>query len=176
MIHQRTLYLCSTPKGENEDLLLFVVPEAHQVTTLNGYHRDAGYQGHDHTLSLWQECFWWPGMTNQMQQAIKTCVHCLQHEDSLSKAHLHSIMATTLLDPLNIDFTSIEMTLELNKSPKVTHVLVFQDHFTKNVLVYVTPNQTAIITKFLYQGDILIFWDLARLHRLMGWWRGYTKP
>ena len=26
---QGTLYLCSTPKGENEDLLLFVVPKAH---------------------------------------------------------------------------------------------------------------------------------------------------
>ena len=24
-----TLYLCSTPKGENEDLLLFVVPKTH---------------------------------------------------------------------------------------------------------------------------------------------------
>ena len=24
-----TLYLCSTPKGENEDLLLFVVPKVH---------------------------------------------------------------------------------------------------------------------------------------------------
>ena len=26
---QGTLYLCSTPKGENEDLLLFMVPKAH---------------------------------------------------------------------------------------------------------------------------------------------------
>ena len=26
---QGTLYLCSTPKGENEDLLLFVVPKVH---------------------------------------------------------------------------------------------------------------------------------------------------
>ena len=26
---QGTLYLCSIPKGENEDLLLFVVPKAH---------------------------------------------------------------------------------------------------------------------------------------------------
>ena len=24
-----TLYLCSTPKGENEDLLLFIVPKVH---------------------------------------------------------------------------------------------------------------------------------------------------
>ena len=33
-----TLYLCSTPKGENEDLLLFVVPRMHQTLTLNGCH------------------------------------------------------------------------------------------------------------------------------------------
>ena len=44
---QGTLYLCSTPKGENEDLLLFVVPKAHWTATLNGCHRDAGHQGHD---------------------------------------------------------------------------------------------------------------------------------
>ena len=131
------------PKGENKDLLLFVVPKAHWVATLNGCHRDAGHQGHDCTLSLLPECFWWPGMTNQMCQAIKTCACCLQHESSLSKAPLHPIMATTLLDLLHIDFTSIEMTLELNKSPKVTNNLVFQDHFTKHVLAYVTPDQRA---------------------------------
>ena len=65
---QGTLYLCPTPKGENEDLLLFVVPKAHQTATLNGCHRDAGHQGHDHTLPLLQECFWWPGMAKQMRQ------------------------------------------------------------------------------------------------------------
>ena len=36
MIHQKALYLCSTPKGESEDLLLFMAPKAHQVATLNG--------------------------------------------------------------------------------------------------------------------------------------------
>ena len=54
---QDVLYLHSTPKGENEDLLLFVVPKAHQTAALNGCHQDAGYQGRDHTLSLLQECF-----------------------------------------------------------------------------------------------------------------------
>ena len=39
MIHQGALYLHSTPKGETEDLLLFVVPRAHCVTTLNGCHK-----------------------------------------------------------------------------------------------------------------------------------------
>ena len=38
VIHQKALYLCMTPKGENEDLILFMVPRAHQVTTLNGCH------------------------------------------------------------------------------------------------------------------------------------------
>ena len=55
---QGTLYLCSTPKGEDEDLLLFAVPKAHQTAALNGCHRDAGHQGCDCTLSLLQEYFW----------------------------------------------------------------------------------------------------------------------
>ena len=73
-------------------------------------------------------------------------------------------MATAPLDLLHIDFTSIETTLELNQSPRVAIILVFQDHFMKHVLAYVTPNQTAkTIAKFLYQGYILIFGALARL-------------
>ena len=74
---QGTLYLCSTPKGENEDLLLFVVPKMHWTATLNGCLRDVGHQGHDCTLSLLQECFWWPGMAKQMRQVIKACRCCL---------------------------------------------------------------------------------------------------
>ena len=54
--------------------------------------------------------------------------------------------------------------MELDKSPQVANVLVFQDHFTKHVLAYVTPDQTAkTITKFLYGGYISISGALARL-------------
>ena len=57
------------------------------------------------------------------------------------------------LDLLHVDFTSIETMLELNQLPRVTNVLVFQDHFMKHVLAYVTPDQTVkTIAKFLY-GD-----------------------
>ena len=56
-ILQNALYLCSISKGENEDLLLFMVPKAHWIATLNGCHQDAGHQGCDHTLSLLQEHF-----------------------------------------------------------------------------------------------------------------------
>ena len=37
-VPQGTLYLCSMPKGENEDLLLFVVLEMHWTATLNECH------------------------------------------------------------------------------------------------------------------------------------------
>ena len=144
MIHQGALYLCSMPKGETEDLLLFIVPKAHCVTALNGCHKDTGYQGHDCTLSLLWEHLWWPGMANQMQQSIKSCTPCLQHEGNLSKAPLHSIMANTPMDLLHVGFTNIDMTLKLNRLPKVDNVVVFQDHFTKHVMAYVLEhNQLA---------------------------------
>ena len=54
--------------------------------------------------------------------------------------------------------------MEPNQSPRVANVLVFQDHFTKHMLAFVNPNQTAnTIAKFLYQGYISIFRALARL-------------
>ena len=56
------------------------------------------------------------------------------------------------------------MTMELNKSPRVADILVFQDHFMKHIMAYVTPNQTAkTFAEFLYQGYISIFRALARL-------------
>ena len=99
-----------------------------------------------------------------MQQSIKFCLHCLQHEGDLPKAPLHPTVATAPLDLLHVDFTSIEMTMELNKLPTVTNILVFQDHFMKHVLAYVTHDQTAkTAAKFLYQGYISIFRAPARL-------------
>ena len=73
-------------------------------------------------------------------------------------------MATALLDLLHVDFTSIETTLEPNQAPRIANILVFQDHFMKHMLAYVTPDQTAkTIAKFLYQGYISIFGAPARL-------------
>ena len=95
---QNALYLCSTHKGENEDLLLFMV------------------------------------------------ILC-------------PIVATAHLDLLHVDFKSIETILGPNQSPRVTNVLVFQDHFTKHVLAYMTPDQAVkTVAKFLYGGYISYLW------------------
>ena len=121
---QGTLYLHAMPKEENVDLLLFVGSKTQWTSAFNGYHQDAGHQGHDHTLSLLQECFWWPGMVKQMRQVIMACKCCLQYEGGIPKAPLCPIVATAPLDLLHVDFTSIETTLELNKFPRVANVLV----------------------------------------------------
>ena len=103
-------------------------------------------------------------MAKQMRQVIKACRCCLQYEGGTPKAPLCPIVATTPLDLLHVDFTSIETMMELDQLPRVTNVLVFQDHFTKHVLVYVTPDQTAkTIAKFLYGGYISTFGSLTRL-------------
>ena len=97
-------------------------------------------------------------MTNQVQKSIRSCMHCLQHKGNLSKVSLHPIVSTAPMDLLHVDFTSIEMTMEQNRLPKFVNILVFQDHFMKHIMVYVTPNQTTkTVAKFLYQGYISIF-------------------
>ena len=68
-------------------------------------------------------------MAKQMRQVIKACRHCLQYEGSTPKAPLCPIVAITPLDFQHVDFTSIETTMELDQSTRVTNVLVFQDHF-----------------------------------------------
>ena len=103
-------------------------------------------------------------MAKQTRQTIRAYTHCLQCEGGFPKAPLCPIVATAPLDLLHVDFTSIETTLEPNQSPRVTNILVVQDHFTKHVLAYMTPDQTAkIVAKFLYGGYISIFGALARL-------------
>ena len=85
-------------------------------------------------------------------------------QGQLAQGPLHPIVATVPLDLLHLDFTSIETTLEPNQSTRVANILVFQDHFTKHVLAYVTPDQTAkTVAKFLYQGYISILGAPTRL-------------
>ena len=72
-------------------------------------------------------------MISQMQQSIKSCMWCLKHEGDMLKAPLHLILATAPLDLLHIDFTSIDMMMELNQLPTVASVLVFKDHFKKHI-------------------------------------------
>ena len=56
------MYINTSPKGETEGVLAFIVPVAQRHMARNGVHQDAGHQGQQRTLALTQERFWWPMM------------------------------------------------------------------------------------------------------------------
>ena len=138
-IHQEALVPMLNAKScQTEDPLLFVVPQAHCVATLYGCHWDTGHQGCDHTLSLLLRMLLMArNELTRCRSPSKFCMCYLQHEGNLSKAPLHLIVSTVPMDLLHVDFISIEMTMQLNKFPKVLNILVFQDHFTKHIMAYV---------------------------------------
>ena len=128
-----------------------------------GCHRDAGHQGCIVPCHCYGSTY---GGWNDLSDAAVHLVlfALLATPGNLPQVPLHPIVDTAPLDLLQIDFTSIEMTMELNTLPRVTNILVFQDHFMKHVLAYATLSCTAkTVTKFLYQGCISIFRALARL-------------
>ena len=109
------------------------------------------------------------------------------------KCQCSPIIATAPLELLHLDFTSIEMTIELDQPPNVVSVLVFRNHFMKHVIVHVTPSQTVKTSaKLLWQGYISIFRALGKLLsdqgtnfesniikelcELMGIWKVRTSP
>ena len=56
------------------------------------------------------------------------------------------------LELVHVDFTSIEMTMELNQLLSVKNVLVLTDHFTRYVMAFITKDQKAkTITCNLYE-------------------------
>ena len=192
-LHQGALYHCHTWARELEEAVWFVVPMAHRVVAMNGCHRDMGHQGKWQTVLLLQDGFWWSGMVMWMQKVISGCERCIQCEGAQVKAPLQAILVTSPLELLHVDFTCIEMTMELDQLPHVVNVLVFCDHFTRHVMAYVTPDQMAkTAAKFLWQGYISIFRAPAKLLsdqratiesniisdlcELMGIWKARTSP
>ena len=121
----------------------FVVPMAHRVVAMNGYHRDTGHQGQQWMQSLLQDWLLWPGLAMQMQKVISSCVRCIQHDGAQAKAPLQAILVISPSEFLHVDFTGIEMTMELDQPPNVLNVLLFCDHFTRYIMAYVTTDQTA---------------------------------
>ena len=127
------MYVCTTPKGETEGILTFVVPVGQSHTALNGVHHDAYHQ---RTLALTQERFWWPMMAKDWHALVRGCP-CRAFEGEVPKAPLCPIRAYAPLELVHLDYTSIESTMELKKCPVVRNVLMITDHFTRYSLVVV---------------------------------------
>ena len=158
ILNKDLLYLNTTPKGEAEGVVTFVVPMDQCHVTLNGVHRDAGHQGQTRTLALTQERFWWPMLVEDCKAMIKGCQHCHAFEGAIPKALLCPIRAYAPLELMHMDFMSIEMDMELNKSPGVKNVLIITDHFMQYAMAFITEDQTAkTVARVLYEQFITVF-------------------
>ena len=135
VIINNKLYVRATPPGDaTETQVVLWSQEAYRKKAIDGCHRDSGHQGQNCTLSLAAERFWWPNMASEVRNAVKNCQNCIKHEFNSSKEPLHPIIATTPLDLVHINFTSIKVSGDddLHTSPKVVPVLVITDHFTQH--------------------------------------------
>ena len=90
-----------------------------------------------------QECFWWPGMTQDLRNHIKKCSRCRKYEAAPPVTPTKPLACSGPGELLHVDFTLIEETVPLKEDPVIHNVLVLQDHFSKYVVAFVVKDQTA---------------------------------
>ena len=113
------LYRKSVQGPIKEAIFKFVVPRTHRSAALDGCHREAAHQGQKRSLSLMQECFWWPGMARDLQTHIKKCGRCLKFEAAAPIAPMQPLTCSGPGELLHVDFTSIEETVPLREEPVI---------------------------------------------------------
>ena len=76
ILNKGLMYMSTTPKGETEGVLSFIVSVGQCQMALNSVHHDAGHQGQQRTLALTLERFWWPIMAEDCCVIVRGCLHC----------------------------------------------------------------------------------------------------
>ena len=139
LIKNGLLYWKTQQGQANEIVLQFVVPQRHRGAALDGCHQEVAHQGQCRSTALMQECFWWPGMT----QDLRNHSRCRIYEAAPPVAPMKPLACSGPGELLHIDFTLIEETVPLKEDPVICNVLFLQDHFSKYVVAYVVKDQTA---------------------------------
>ena len=129
-IQDSLLYLQATPANSQDTVRVFVVLSADRQAAIDSCHHSAGHQGHDHTLSLMKERFWWLGMSQALLKAIANCGRCIQYEAKGQLPPMQPIICTEPMELVHIDYVGMEVTVGTDKKPVVKNVLVVVDHFT----------------------------------------------
>ena len=124
--------------------------------------------------SLISDRFWWPGVFEDVNRAVQNCKQYQLYGGREEKAPMVPLMVTAPLQLVHLNFTSFEMTANLNGSPKVEHILVIVDHFMKYTRAYVTKDQkVSTAAKTLCEGFISIFGAPERI--LMDQGKAFTS-
>ena len=146
---------------DGSEHLQLVLPCQSHSSVLQALHDDIGHPGRDRTLSLVRERFYWPGMTNDVENHVRSCDRCLKRKSQTNiRAPLVSISTTQTLELVCLDF----LTLEPSKGGQ-QYVLVVTDHFTRYAQAYPCKNTTAKTTAELFFNNFVVHYGLpSRIH------------
>ena len=119
----------------------FVLPAPYQRCIILACHDEMGHLGMDRTLLLLQDRVYWPGMSKDEREHIRTCDRCEQFKNQPDTEEIDQTEAQYPLEIVHVDFLMIGG----KKDPrKDINVLVVTDHFTRYAQAYVTTSQTAV--------------------------------
>ena len=81
---------------------------------------DFGHMGHERTLGLLQERFFWPKMAPDIREHFKTCEMCTHFKIPQEKADMKTITASYPLELIHLDFLTIGTKNDSNKNECVS--------------------------------------------------------
>ncbi len=129
-----------------------VLPAGLRKIVLRSLHDDMGYLGIERTLDLVRSRFFWPKMSQTVENKIKTFERCVRRKTPPDRAApLVNIQTSGPLEMVCMDFLLLEPD---NSNTK--NILVVTDHFTKYAVAKPTQNQTArMVAKCLWENVLV---------------------
>ena len=174
VLKDNLLFLNLMPSNSTETISMFVVPAGKRQEAIDGCHQSARHQGHDGTLSLMKERFWWPGMSRALVMAVSNCGRCEQFEAKPQIPDMQPIICTEPMELVHVVYVGMGVTVSTQEKPVVKNMLVTVDHFSWYVQAYVTQNQTVRTTaQVLYNEYFSMFGFPQRLMSDQG--TGFTS-
>lgn len=154
-----------TKKQSGREILQLVLPERYRTVVLRSLHDECGHMGVERTTELIKDRFYWPRMTTEVEQYIRTCGRCISRKTLPQRAApLNQITSNGPLDLVCIDFLQIEP-----DSKGVANVLVVTDHYTRYAQAFPTKDQKALtVAKVLWEKYFVHYGLPARIHSDQG--------
>ena len=104
----------------------FILLENYRKRAIMAFHDDFGHLGMEMTVGLLKNRFFWPKMSEDVRQYIRTCKQCTRFKQLAERAEMKLILCTHPMELVHIDF----LTVGHPESARQTNLMVVTDYFT----------------------------------------------